>query len=149
MDDKAQIAISTSQAVVGGIIGWNLFTGSPTDTGSLSAILLTWVTGPILAGASLGFILLKIVAVVLRNSHGLHMLHLDAHTRTGLMIVGAIAAYFLGANNIANVMGMFVPASPFSRYDHPGLTAYLGYGAALSGSGVSRSHWESSPMASA
>lgn len=109
---KLKLPVSTSQAVVGGIIGWNMFTGSPTDTGSLSKILTTWVVGPILA-AAVAFILLKIVAMVLRNMK-FHMLHIDAHTRTGLMVGGATAAYVLGANNIANVMGMFVNASPFS-----------------------------------
>ena len=32
---------------------------------------------------------------------------------TGLLVFGALASYLLGANNIANVMGMFVPAVPF------------------------------------
>jgi inorganic phosphate transporter, PiT family len=109
---KLKLPVSTSQAVVGGIIGWNMFTGSPTDTLSLSKILTTWVVGPILA-AVFAFILLKVVAMILRNMK-FHMLHIDAHTRTGLMVGGAMAAYVLGANNIANVMGMFVTASPFS-----------------------------------
>jgi PiT family inorganic phosphate transporter len=107
-----KLPVSTSQAVVGGIIGWNMFTGSPTDTVSLSRIVSTWLIGPILA-AAFAFVLLKFVAVMLRNMR-FHMLHIDAWTRTGLMIGAAIAAYMLGANNIANVMGMFVPASPFS-----------------------------------
>jgi PiT family inorganic phosphate transporter len=107
-----KLPVSTSQAVVGGIIGWNMFTGSPTDTTSLSKIVSTWLIGPILA-AVFAFVLLKLVAVILRNMR-FHMLHIDAWTRTGLMIGAAIAAYMLGANNIANVMGMFVPASPFA-----------------------------------
>ncbi|MBK7257335.1 MAG: inorganic phosphate transporter [Ignavibacteriae bacterium] len=109
---RLKLPVSTSQAVVGGIIGWNMFTGSPTDTTSLSKIVSTWLIGPILA-AVFAFVLLKLVGVILRNMR-FHMLHIDAWTRTGLMIGAAIAAYMLGANNIANVMGMFVPASPFS-----------------------------------
>jgi PiT family inorganic phosphate transporter len=35
-------------------------------------------------------------------------------TRYGLLLVGAFDSYRLGANNIANVMGVFVPVSPFS-----------------------------------
>ena len=107
-----KLPVSTSQAVVGGIIGWNMFTGSPTDPASLSKIVSTWLIGPILA-AAFAFVLHKCVAMILRNTR-FHMLHIDAWTRTGLMIGAATAAYMLGANNIANVMGMFVPASPFA-----------------------------------
>jgi len=35
-------------------------------------------------------------------------------TRYRLLLVGAFDSYSLGANNIANVMGVFVPVSPFS-----------------------------------
>jgi PiT family inorganic phosphate transporter len=43
------------------------------------------------------------------------MFHLDALTRYALLIVGAFGSYSLGANNIANVMGVFVPVAPFSE----------------------------------
>ena len=43
----------------------------------------------------------------------LHILRLDAYTRTALLLAGAFGAYSLGANNNANVMGVFVPISPF------------------------------------
>jgi inorganic phosphate transporter, PiT family len=106
-----QLPVSTSQAVVGGIIGWNLFTGSPTDIASLSKILSTWIVCPALS-AAFAFGLYKIVAsVIVRRK--LHVLRLDAYTRIGLIVVGAFASYSLGANNIGNVMGMFVSASPF------------------------------------
>ena len=39
----ARYPVSTSQAIVGAIIGWNLFTGSPTDSNALSKIVITWV----------------------------------------------------------------------------------------------------------
>ena len=45
----------------------------------------------------------------------LHLLRLDAYTRTVLLFAGAFGAYSLGANNIANVMGVFVPISPFTE----------------------------------
>ena len=44
-----------------------------------------------------------------------HLLRLDAYTRTALLLAGAFGAYSLGANNIANVMGVFVPISPFTE----------------------------------
>jgi inorganic phosphate transporter, PiT family len=108
---KMSLPVSTSQSVIGAIIGWNIFTGSPTDLNSLTKILATWVICPILA-ASVSFGLYKLTKRLI-SKLSLHMLELDAYTRTGLIIVGAFASYLLGANNIANVVGMFVPATPF------------------------------------
>ena len=108
---KLKLPVSTSQAIVGAIIGWNLFTGSPTDLNSLGKIVSTWVVSPILA-AVFSIILFKLFKIVLGRAR-IHMLELDAYTRVGLIVVGAFGAYSLGANNIANVMGVFVPASPF------------------------------------
>jgi inorganic phosphate transporter, PiT family len=108
---KLRLPVSTSQAVVGGIVGWNLFTGSPTDTYSLSRIVSTWLVGPLLS-ALFGYLIFRMLTAALRGRR-IHILTLDAHTRTGLLALGALASYLLGANNIANVMGMFVPAVPF------------------------------------
>lgn len=108
---KAQLPVSTSQAVIGGIIGWNIFTGSPTDLNSLSKILFSWVSSPILAGI-FGFLLFKLVKRYLRIWK-IHLLELDKYTRIGLIVVGALASYSLGANNIGNVMGMFISAPLF------------------------------------
>ena len=47
----------------------------------------------------------------------IHILFLDFYNRIGLIIVGAFGAYSLGANNIANVMGVFVPVVPFRPFD--------------------------------
>jgi len=109
---KLKLPASTSQAVVGAIIGWNIFTGSPTDIKSLSKIVVTWVTSPLLA-AVFGFVLFKLSKKFLLKAR-IHLLELDAYTRAGLIIVGAFASYSLGANNIANVMGLFVSSSPFT-----------------------------------
>lgn len=110
---RAKLPVSASQAVVGAIIGWNIFTGSPTDLKALSKILSSWVVSPVIAGV-FGFILFKIVKnTVLKWK--IHMLEIDTYTRTGLIIVGSIASYSMGANNIANVMGMFADANPFGE----------------------------------
>jgi PiT family inorganic phosphate transporter len=107
---RLQLPVSTSQAIVGGIVGWNLFTGSPTDPGSLAKIVATWVLCPLLSGIiALGLFLAAIRTLRQRRYH---LLELDAWTRWGLVLIGAFGAYSLGANNIANVMGVFVPAAP-------------------------------------
>ena len=107
---KSNLPVSTSQAIVGAIIGWNFFTGNPTDYNALTKIVITWVSGPILGGifAIILFLLLK---SILKKSK-IHLVKLDAYIKFGLLIVGAFGAYSLGANNIANVVGVFVPSMP-------------------------------------
>ena len=109
--------ISTSQAIVGAIIGWNFFASKPTDISVLTQIISTWVFCPILSGfiaVGLYWLTRKIV----RKSH-LHLLRQDSYTRIGLILAGAFGAYALGANNIANVMGVFVPSSPLHAVSLP------------------------------
>ncbi|MDJ0943687.1 MAG: inorganic phosphate transporter [Kiloniellales bacterium] len=116
---KAGLPVSTTQAVVGGIIGWNLFGGFLTDMGSLSKIVGTWVICPVL-GAIFAFLLYKATLAFLHWAK-IHMVRLDALTRIALLVTGAFGAYSLGANNIGNVMGVFVSSSPFEDADIFGL----------------------------
>jgi len=109
---KARYPVSTSQAIVGAIIGWNLFSGSLTDYNALAKIVGTWVICPVIS-AIIAIGLYKLVVFSIRVLKP-HMLTLDALTRFGLLLVGAFGSYSLGANNIANVMGVFIPVSPFS-----------------------------------
>ncbi len=111
---KAGLPVSTTQAVVGAIVGWNVFSGSLTDSATLITLAATWVICPALA-AAIAAGLFKAIAVGLRRAR-LHILRLDAYTRAGLLLAGAFGAYSLGANNIANVMGVFVPVSPFTAF---------------------------------
>ena len=109
---KFGLPVSTTQAIVGAIVGWNLYTGSPTNIKILITILGTWVLCPIIAGLISMFFYIM-TKKFMQNSK-LHLLRLDAYTRTALLLAGAFGAYSLGANNIANVMGVFVPISPFT-----------------------------------
>jgi len=109
---KARYPVSTSQAIVGAIIGWNLFTRSPTDYNSLTKIVTTWVVCPILS-AVIAIAIYKVVVFFI-SKFKLGIFSQDILTRYGLLLVGAFGSYSLGANNIANVMGVFVPVSPFS-----------------------------------
>lgn len=109
---KAGLPVSTTQAVVGGIIGWNLFSGSPTDLGALGRIVGTWVAAPIL-GALFAMVLYRVADAAIRHWKP-HILWVDVWIRIGLVLAGALGAYSLGANNIANVVGVFVPASPLA-----------------------------------
>lgn len=105
---KFGLPVSTTQAIVGAIIGWNLFTGNPTDGKALTQIVSTWVSGPVL-GAVFAILLYIILKTIKKNS-SMHLVRFESYIRTSLIIVGAFGAYSLGANNIANVVGVFIPA---------------------------------------
>jgi len=121
---RAGLPVSTSQAVVGAIIGWNLFSGYPTDTNSLLKIVGTWIACPLLAGL-IGVVLFKLTTIAVAWAK-LHIYRLDAYTRVSLIAAGAFGSYSLGANNIANVMGVFVPANPFTSFDIGGFASLTG-----------------------
>lgn len=113
------IPVSTSQTVVGAIIGWNVFAGRMMDYRSLITIFSSWVFAFVLA-AAIAFVLFFIFKASLNRSK-VHLLEQDLLTRYALIIVGAFAAYSLGANNIANVVGVFVPVTPFKPLSVAGI----------------------------
>jgi len=121
---RMHIPVSSSQAVVGAILGWNFFTGAYTDMSVLISIVSAWIITPILS--ALFTVILFFAFQFYLNHKPVHLLHLDYFTRLGLIIVGAFGSFSLGANNIANVMGMFVDSTPFKDI-------YLFYGFNFSG----------------
>jgi PiT family inorganic phosphate transporter len=116
---KAALPVSTSQAIVGAIVGRNLFSGSAIDMKALTKIMGTWVFSPILS-AVVAMILYFIVAFILKHWK-VHLIRLDGMTRIALLAAGAFGSYSLGANNIANVMGVFIPVSPFPDVNFSGV----------------------------
>lgn len=108
---KLGLPVSTSQAIVGGIIGWNLFSGMSTDPSVLRKIALTWILCPVLS-CGFAFCLYFLVKKLLKI-HPSHIYRRDVYTRWALIFVGAFGSFSLGANNIANVMGVFVESVPF------------------------------------
>lgn len=112
---KFSVPVSSTQAIVGAIIGWNFFTGNKTDSATLIKIVSTWITGPII-GAIFAILLYLLVRWIKRTAN-IHLIRFESFIRTGLIIVGAFGAYSLGANNIANVMGVFVPAFNLQELD--------------------------------
>jgi inorganic phosphate transporter, PiT family len=100
------LPVSTSQAIVGAIIGWNLHSGHPIDWSLLLKIAGTWVFAPVLGAAFAMF-----YYVLLRRMYNhaqIHLLKMDRILRGALLLAGAFGAYSLGANNMANVVGVFV-----------------------------------------
>jgi phosphate/sulfate permease len=113
MMTKFGLPISTTQAIVGAIIGWNIFTGNQTDSVTLKQMVSSWLAGPLI-GAVFA-VLLYIIIRQFKKSAKIHLIRFESYVRAGLILVGAFGAYSLGANNIANVMGVFLPA--FNLHD--------------------------------
>ena len=111
---KYGLPVSVSQAVVGAIIGWNWFTDSVTDRNSVVKIASTWVACPLLAAVFAAIVFA--VFHKLSQKVPLSLLQRDALTRTAMLVTGAFGSYALGANNIANVVGVFIPVVPFTEF---------------------------------
>ena len=105
---RLRLPVSTSQAIVGAIIGWNFYTDNPTNLNILTKIVSTWISGPILG--AIFAVLLFIVIRRFNRKTKIHLLYRHSYIKFGLLTVGAFGAYSLGANNIANVMGVFTNA---------------------------------------
>jgi PiT family inorganic phosphate transporter len=100
-----KLPVSTSQAVVGSIIGVNLMAGRVTVEG-LGKIVLCWVGTPI-GGGVISVILYLLLAKIVNRLRP-SFISFDIAMRIGLILAGCYGAYALGANNVANVTAVFV-----------------------------------------
>lgn len=114
-----KLPVSTSQAVVGAIIGIGI-SNSQFNFQGLTKVVLCWVGTPF--GAILIAILLYFLLSNILNRLNLSLVSLDFILRTGLVLGGAYGAYALGANNVANVTGVFANTIGLS----PHLLAIIG-----------------------
>lgn len=99
------LPVSTSQAMVGAIIGIGLVIGEINFQG-LTKVVICWVGTPI--GAMLMVILLYTLLGLLLERIPMTIFMRDAILRVGLVAAGSYGAYALGANNVANVTGVFI-----------------------------------------
>ncbi len=112
---KSKIAVSTSQAIVGAIIGWNIYSDKATDFSILSNIASTWIICPILSGIIAVIVYYLSQKIINKTSPSLFKQ--DYYLRIGLILSGAFASYALGANNIANIVGVFVGSNQLQAID--------------------------------
>lgn len=108
------LPVSTSQAVVGSIIGIGILNGQLNFTG-MGKVVACWFGTPI--GAAVVSIILYKVIAYLYNRLNLNMFESDVLIRIGMIIVGSFGAYALGANNVANVTAVFVGAGMLSAFN--------------------------------
>ena len=99
------LPVSTSQAIMGAILGIGLISGIP-DLTRLYKIVLCWVFTPI--GA---MVISRVLYPVLGNALQKVLSDLQLRNifiRWALLFAGCYGAYSLGANNVANVTGVYV-----------------------------------------
>lgn len=100
-----KLPVSTSQAVVGAILGVGLFHGG-VEMGGLLKVVLCWVGTPV--GALVTAVLLYRVLRPAANWMANRIVTFDLVLKTCLVLAGCYGSYALGANNAANVTGVFV-----------------------------------------
>lgn len=101
------LPVSTSQAVVGAILGIGLLNHQLNLEG-LGKVLICWFTTPI--GAAAVSIILYYGISAVYNRLEINLFQSDTLIRAGLILSGSYGAYTLGANNVANVTAVFVSA---------------------------------------
>jgi PiT family inorganic phosphate transporter len=105
------LPVSTSQAVVGAILGIGLL-NRQLNFSELGKIVVCWLGTPV-GGIILGIIVYKLLAAI-GNSMNLNIFQSDMLLKLCLILAGSYGAYALGANNVANVTAVFVGAGMLS-----------------------------------
>ncbi|MBC7960111.1 MAG: inorganic phosphate transporter [Vallitaleaceae bacterium] len=99
-----KLPVSTSQAVIGAIIGGGLLEGRADFSASLE-FFSAWVATPF--GAMFIAFILYTLTTKLIEKRLTHFGFYEVFIRTGYLFAGIIGAYSLGANNVANVTALF------------------------------------------
>jgi PiT family inorganic phosphate transporter len=107
------LPVSTSQAVVGAILGISIL-NQQLDVTGLSKVVACWVGTPV-GGLIIAIIVYKLLSGVF-NRLNIDLFRTDILIRSALIAAGSYAAYALGANNVANVTAVFVGAGQISVF---------------------------------
>lgn len=99
-----KLPVSTSQAMVGAILGIGIHLGG-VDLGQLTKVVLAWISTPV-GTVIVSVILYPILANIL-ESLPITIFTRDRLLKIGTLVVGSYGAYALGANNVANVTGIY------------------------------------------
>lgn len=110
---RAGFLVSITQALVGGIVGWTIFSGDFINTSSLGQIFEAWVISPLIAFI-LALLLYKLThSKIIRVK--LNLFTIDYYFRLAFITLGALGAFSFGANNIANIVGVYIFSNPFKN----------------------------------
>lgn len=99
-----KLPVSTSQAVLGAILGSGVFYGRA-DFSATTKFFGAWVLTPI-GGGVIAFILYYLIVILLEKKiQGFKFF--QVFVRLGYYVAGIFGAYALGANNVANVTAIY------------------------------------------
>jgi PiT family inorganic phosphate transporter len=115
-----RIPTSTSQAVVGGVVGIGLTLGAEIDQSKFLSIVESWVICPIMVMA-LAFTLMHILNLILRKFESRTFLMQHAMGRLAILS-SCYTAYALGANHAGNAVGPIANLGIF----HPKILLFIG-----------------------
>jgi PiT family inorganic phosphate transporter len=107
------LPVSTSQAVIGAILGIG-FLNRQLDLTGLSKVVACWIGTPV-GGLIIAVVVYKLLSVTM-NRTNIDLFRTDILIRSALIVAGSYAAYALGANNVANVTAVFVGAGQISIF---------------------------------
>jgi len=107
------LPISCTQATVGAIIGGSLLREG-VDFQPLIKIFISWILTPV-GGLIAAYIPYKLASLYPATALGRFSTH-DRLIRWGLALATCYGAYSLGANNIANVTGVYVTAGVTTKF---------------------------------
>jgi PiT family inorganic phosphate transporter len=96
---------SASQAIIGTIIGAGILSGTA-DFSALYKIVSCWIFTP-LSGIVFGYVLYRFLEYLLNKTVN-RMTYRNFLYSIGILTAGCYGAYSLGANNVANVTGVYV-----------------------------------------
>jgi PiT family inorganic phosphate transporter len=99
------IPASTSQAIIGAVVGAGLLSNSA-DFSRLYKIVSCWVFTPF-SGLIAAYLLHRLLGYLLERLR-LTLARRDLLYSAGILAAGCYGAYSLGANNVANVTGVYV-----------------------------------------
>ena len=108
-----KLPVSTSQAIVGGVVGVGLAAGAQVDLTKLATIGEVWIVCPFLTGL-MAFILYYLLAISLRRIR--RPLLFDSSAKVLLIMSACYVSFSLGANNIGNSVGLLTNFGIQSRW---------------------------------
>ena len=100
--------ISTTQSIIGALIGSSLALGLPVDWATIARIVSAWVLSPVLA-ALLAIAMYRLYKPLLGRIKGLKNLELTQ--KWLVFLASAYSAFNLGTNELGNVIGLSQSAS--------------------------------------
>jgi PiT family inorganic phosphate transporter len=107
------LPVSTSQAVVGAILGIGIL-NQQLNLAGLGKVVACWFGTPV-GAAVIAVVIYKVLAAFYNNLK-INLFQSDIMIRLLMIIAGSYGAYALGANNVANVTAVFVGAGHLSVF---------------------------------